>query len=78
MPILPGLIERIWLRVGPVLNLDMGSGSRRLSQAPALGHHARLFDGLRNGPAEQSRIGLAGDLTSSAQMILEGTNLPDQ
>jgi hypothetical protein len=56
----------------------MGSGSRRLSQAPALGHHARLFDGLRNGPAEQSRIGLAGDLTSSAQMILEGTGLPDQ
>ena len=77
MPILVGLIESIWLRVGPVLNLDMGSGSRRLSEAPALGHHAGLFEGLRNGSAEQSRAGLAGDLISSAQMILEGDGLPD-
>jgi hypothetical protein len=60
-----------------VLNLDMGSGSRRLSDAPALGHHDNLFEGLQNGSVEQSRAGLAGDLTSSAQMILEGQGLPD-
>ena len=77
MPILVALIESIWLRVGPVLNLDMGSGSRRLSEAPALGHHAALFHGMQNRSPEQSRAALAGDLMSSAEMILEGDGLPD-
>jgi hypothetical protein len=31
---------------------DVMRRSHRLSQAPALGHHARLFDGLRKGSTE--------------------------
>jgi DNA-binding GntR family transcriptional regulator len=78
MPTLVALIESIWLRVGPVINLDMGSGSRRLSEAPALGHHAELLEGLRNRSIEQSRAGLAGDLLSAAEVILAGDGLPDK
>lgn len=77
MPVLVALIESIWLRVGPVINLDMGSGSRRLSEAPALHHHAALLKGLQNRSAEQSRAGLEGDLLSAAQVILSGDGLPD-
>jgi DNA-binding GntR family transcriptional regulator len=77
MPILVALIESIWLRVGPVINLDMGAGSSRLSEAPALQHHADLLEGLQNRSIEQSRSGLAGDLLSAAQVILAGDGLPD-
>ncbi|HEV7616641.1 MAG TPA: GntR family transcriptional regulator [Burkholderiaceae bacterium] len=77
MPTLVELIETIWLRVGPVINLDMRSGSRRLSEAPAIHHHARLLEGLRNGSVEESRAALGGDLLSAAQVILAGDGLPD-
>jgi DNA-binding GntR family transcriptional regulator len=77
MPILVGLIEGIWLRVGPVLNLDMGLRASRFSQAPALHHHSELLKGLQNRSIEQSRAGLAGDLLSAAQVILAGDGLPD-
>jgi DNA-binding GntR family transcriptional regulator len=79
MPQLVGLIESIWLQVGPVINIDMmSSGSTRLSQAPAVGHHEELLKGLRIGSAEQSRAGLAGDLLSAAQVILAGSELPGE
>jgi DNA-binding GntR family transcriptional regulator len=77
MPTLVALIESIWLRVGPVINLDMGAGSSRLSEAPALRHHAKLLEGLQNRSVEQSRAGLAGDLLSAAEVILAGDGLPD-
>jgi DNA-binding GntR family transcriptional regulator len=77
MPTLVALIESIWLRVGPVINLDMGAGSSRLSEAPALRHHAELLQGLQNRSIEQSRAGLAGDLLSAAEVILAGDGLPD-
>jgi DNA-binding GntR family transcriptional regulator len=79
MPQLVGLIESIWLQVGPVINLDMMStGSSRLSEAPAVGHHEELLKGLRSGSVEQCRAGLAGDLLSAAQVILAGHGLPGE
>jgi len=79
MPQLVGLIESIWLQVGPVINLDMmSSGSTRLSEAPAVSHHENLIRGLRSGSAEECRTGLAGDLLSAAQVILAGHKLPGE
>lgn len=72
MPTLLTLIESIWLQVGPVISLDLRSGSRRLAEAPALRHHAQLVRGLQNGSAEESRAGLEGDLSSAALVILAG------
>jgi len=67
MATLIALIESLWLQVGPVINLDLRAGSRRLSEAPALVHHAALLKGLQEGSAEQARAGLSGDLLSAAQ-----------
>jgi DNA-binding GntR family transcriptional regulator len=78
MPSLVALIESIWLQVGPVINLDMRSGSSRLSEAPALHHHTGLLEGLHKRSSEQSRAALAGDLLSAAQVILAGDGLPDE
>lgn len=77
MPSLVGLIEGIWLQVGPVINLDMRSGSSRLSEAPALHHHSGLLEGLLNRSSEQARTALSADLLSAAQVILAGEGLPD-
>jgi DNA-binding GntR family transcriptional regulator len=77
MATLVGLIESLWLQVGPVINLDLRAGSRRLSEAPALVHHAALLKGLQDKSPEQARAGLSGDLLSAAQMILAGDGLPD-
>lgn len=77
MPSLVALIESIWLQVGPVINLDMRSGSSRLSDAPALRHHSNLLDAIRNHSGEQARAALSGDLLSAAQVILAGNGLPD-
>lgn len=78
MPQLVNLIESIWLQIGPVINLDMmRAGSTRLTEAPAIRHHAALLEGLQKKSPEQSREGLAGDLLSAAQVILAGDGLPD-
>jgi DNA-binding GntR family transcriptional regulator len=79
MPQLVGLIESIWLQIGPVINIDMMSAnSSRLTEAPAVRHHGDLLAGLRKHSPEQSRAGLAGDLLSAAQVILAGDRLPDE
>ena len=77
MSVLLALIESMWLQVGPVINLDLRDGSRRLSEAPALVHHALLLKGLQQHSPEQARAGLSGDLLSAAEMILASDKLPD-
>jgi DNA-binding GntR family transcriptional regulator len=77
MPMLLAIIESIWLQVGPVISLDLRSGSRRLSEGPAIHHHANLLQGLQSGSVERSRAALEGDLLSAAQVILAGDGLPD-
>jgi DNA-binding GntR family transcriptional regulator len=77
MPMLLSIIESIWLQVGPVISLDLRSGSRRLSEGPAIRHHAELVKGLKNRSAEKSRAALAGDLLGAAEVILAGDGLPE-
>jgi DNA-binding GntR family transcriptional regulator len=77
MPSLVGLIETIWLQVGPVLNFDIRGKSSRYSEAPALGHHAGMVDGMNRRAPVQARAGLSGDLMSAAEIILAGDQLPD-
>jgi DNA-binding GntR family transcriptional regulator len=77
MPSLVGLIESIWLQVGPVLNFDIRGKSSRFVEAPALGHHASMVDGMNRRAPAQARAGLAGDLMSAAEIILAGDRLPD-
>ena len=78
MPQLVGMIESIWLQIGPVINLDMmRAGSTRLMDAPAIRHHGDLLQGLQRRSGTESRAGLAGDLLSAAQVILAGNGLPE-
>ncbi|MCW2241121.1 GntR family transcriptional regulator [Azospirillum canadense] len=70
MPALLQIIEGLWLQIGPVLNFDLRSKSKRLSERVALHHHGDLLDALgrRDGPA--ARAALAGDIVSAGDFIL--------
>ena len=72
------LIEALWLQVGPVINLDLRSGSRRIAEAPSAIHHDRLVHALERRDARAARSALVDDLTSAAEVILAGDGLaPD-
>lgn len=64
------VIELLWLQVGPVINLDLRSGSRRLSEAPALDCHRRVIEGLAARDSAAARAGLEADLDSAAAVII--------
>ncbi len=69
LPSLVAIIEGLWLRIGPVLNLDMRSSPRRLAEGGAEAHHARLVAALATGDPEGARAALAADIAGSAAFI---------
>ncbi|MGX7705614.1 GntR family transcriptional regulator [Methylobacterium sp. Gmos1] len=69
LPPLVAIIEGLWLRIGPVLNLDMRSSPRRLAEGGAEGHHAVLLAALAAGDPEAARAALDADIAGSASFI---------
>ena len=78
MPALSSLIEGLWLRIGPVLNLDLrNSDSVRRSDPPAVNAHRALLDALRAGDSAAAKAALALDIDSAAEVILAGSGLKE-
>lgn len=78
MPALSSLIEGLWLRIGPVLNLDLrNSGSARRSDPPSVKAHGALLEALRAGDGAAAKAALALDINSAAEVILAGSGLKD-
>lgn len=46
MPMLLQLIEALWLRIGPILNYDLRTGSKRLEARAGTEHHTRMVKTL--------------------------------
>jgi DNA-binding GntR family transcriptional regulator len=69
MPVLMQIIERLWLQIGPVLNLDLRGSPTRLREGAAKSWHGELLAGLREKNAERARGAIAGDITSAATAI---------
>jgi DNA-binding GntR family transcriptional regulator len=78
MPTLVNLIEGLWLRIGPVLNLDLRNGSSRLANPPSVRAHAAMLKAMRAHDGEAASQALAMDIQSAAEVILSGTGLKDQ
>ncbi|WP_431284655.1 GntR family transcriptional regulator [Humitalea sp. 24SJ18S-53] len=70
MPLLFGMIERLWLLAGPVLNLDMRADPRRLANTPAPRFHAAALAALRAHDGPAARAAIAGDIADAAAFIL--------
>ena len=75
MPTLCSLIEGLWLRIGPVLNLDIRNGSSRLSNPPSVRAHRAMLDALRAHDGPAAKRGLAMDIQCAADVILAGEGL---
>lgn len=76
LPELLPIIEGLWLRIGPVLNLDL-----RLNAAPdRLGRarqcHERLVKAIERGSAERARAALCADIEGAARYIESRAILP--
>jgi DNA-binding GntR family transcriptional regulator len=69
MPSLVEMIERLWLKAGPVLNLDMRDEPRRLKGGSAMQAHARLLEALRRRDVAGARAALQDDITAAAAHI---------
>lgn len=71
MPGLIEMIERLWLKAGPILNIDMRDEPRRLKGGSAMQAHARLLGALRSQDAAAARAALEDDITAAAAHIEE-------
>ena len=69
LPTLTAIIEGLWLRVGPVLNLDMRVSGTRLAEGAAERHHGRLLAAIRGRDAPGARAALVADIEEAAAFI---------
>ena len=77
LPSLLPIIEGLWLRIGPVLNLDMRGSPQRLSMGGAEACHAAMVAGLAERSPARARAALERDIRMAAAFILKRGILPD-
>jgi DNA-binding GntR family transcriptional regulator len=75
-PILVEIIRALWLKAGPVINLDLRGNPKRLAKGEAIRFHADVRKAIEIGDAEGAKAGIAADITSAASFILSRGNLP--
>ncbi len=77
LPALVPIIEGLWLRIGPVLNLDMRSSPQRLRTGLADACHLALVAALEAGSGARARAAVQRDIRAAARFILQRGVLPD-
>ncbi len=70
MPMLLQLIEALWLRIGPILNYDLRSGSMRVASRRAVDHHEKLVEALKRRDSVSARSALQDDIESASDFII--------
>lgn len=69
MPMLVETIERLWLKAGPILNLDMRAEARRLYRGSAVTMHAEIVRALLARDPQAARAALEADIAQAADHI---------
>jgi DNA-binding GntR family transcriptional regulator len=77
LPTLVDMIAGLWLRIGPVLNLDMRGSPERLSGGSAEAHHARLVTAIARSDGALARRALGDDIAAAAAFIEATGRLAD-
>ena len=77
LPTLVSMIAGLWLRIGPVLNLDMKASPERLARGGAEAHHAHLVAAIEAGDEEAARRALTADIAAAAAFIEASGRLSD-
>jgi DNA-binding GntR family transcriptional regulator len=74
---LVGIIGGLWLRVGPVINLDLRENPERLRTGNAAALHAACAHAIAVGDGAAARAAIADDIRGAAAFILSRGRLPD-
>ena len=69
LPTLVGIIEGLWLKIGPVLNLDLKLSPERLRTGGAVECHRRLLEAVEAREPAGARAALVADITGAARFI---------
>lgn len=64
------IIERLWLRAGPWLNIMREEATLGMG----LDHHAELMDALRKGDSDRARRAVAADISDAADIMLRAAS----
>ena len=72
-----GIIHALWLKAGPVINLDLRANPDRLKHSRARFFHADLLQALRARDGAAARGAVAADLQGAADYILANGSLKD-
>ena len=72
------IIERLWLRVGPIINLDLRENPERLALGEAVRFHSAALSAIRAGDAARAQQAIAGDIQGASDFILSRGRLPDE
>jgi len=72
------IIERLWLRVGPIINLDLRENPERMRFGGAIRYHAAMLAGIETRDPEAARAALAADIQGASDFILSQGRLPDE
>jgi len=69
-PILAEIIRALWLKAGPVINLDLRENPERLAKGGAIRFHTDVRKAIASGDAETARAGVGADIGGAAEFIL--------
>lgn len=76
-PMLVEIIAGLWLKAGPILNLDMRSSPERLASGHAFGLHAAAVDAIERRDGEAARAAIAADIQNASEYIIARKVLPE-
>jgi DNA-binding GntR family transcriptional regulator len=77
LPDLVDVIRSLWLKVGPVINLDLRENPERLATGQAAELHATCASAIARGDPPAARAAIAADIRGAAIFILSRDRLPD-
>lgn len=69
MPTLVRIIEGLWLRVGPIINLDLRSSAMRLRAHVAEQHHAAALAAIEQQDEDAARAAITADIAGTARYL---------
>jgi DNA-binding GntR family transcriptional regulator len=69
-PMLVEIIAGLWLKAGPIINLDLRESPDRLKSGGAVRFHARALAALRHGDSDGAREAVAADIKGASDFII--------
>ena len=70
MPDLVEIIGGLWLKIGPIINLDLRENPERLETGGAVRFHAQATDAIARRDGAAARAAIAGDISGTAAFLL--------